>query len=357
MIGTSVRDAHSQALPLTFEQCLQRQKELREQAKTAGDHAWAIVGALSGAQFSSPESNSLYQKASELGEQANALKCAWHPQSPEAAKDGDKLKQISDVASVLRSAATSAEPLTAGGFVNDKLKDYAGDAVRGYLADRVEEHLGVRPNGDMIMGTSPTIKELINERFKELDDHNQALLGVLSKVGTDIIDLGNPMELGSQILGTSEGLGSPPGVGAYTAMVDTDLQAAEEETKEHDAPEPGKRVDGAKRTQTESVSRRSALQSQVYARLNNVNPACLKFPDRLDRFICISQCINDWQSHNCKYVINEILPRKLYDARNERESTPRSSQGCHLAAGARCPPNSHPVCFDGGSEASGCNRN
>src|SRR5262245_33724575 len=63
--------------PLTYEECIRKQKEFRDQAKQAGNRAWEIVKAAAGAVFSTRESRELYDRADQLHKMADQLKCVW----------------------------------------------------------------------------------------------------------------------------------------------------------------------------------------------------------------------------------------------------------------------------------------
>jgi hypothetical protein len=102
LAALGVSTVSAQALlttPMPYEQCVARQRQLREEARQAGDRAWSIVKSLPGVQFVSRESNEWYRRAKELHDMADRMKCIWRPNRDDKS---DKSAKKNAVLSMLR---------------------------------------------------------------------------------------------------------------------------------------------------------------------------------------------------------------------------------------------------------------
>jgi hypothetical protein len=181
IMAAFVRYADAQESALSFKECLDKQKELRDESKSFGDRAWAAVGLLQGAKFFSEESNALYEKASELGKAADAVHCVMQLGSTPVT-DAEKLKQFDDMDNILRDKAI----------------------------------------------LDPNIRDFVNDRFKQIDEVNEATFKLLGDTALAIRDnLSLSVESNSNLdtLGDSHTLGNSSSLGNYSAALEQDIQA------------------------------------------------------------------------------------------------------------------------------------
>ena len=286
--------ANAQSSPLSFQECLDKQKELRDEAKSFGDRAWAAVRALQGLKFFSEELNALYKKGEELGAAADALHCV--SDLGRAATDADKLKKIEDIGQFL-----------------------IGKAV-----------------------LNPAISDYVNDQFEAIDKDKQSALDVLGKTEIAIRDspaLGVEGVSDTNSLGNSQTLGNSQALGKYSTMVEVDIKAAEEAGKQAEA----EREDAVKKSQPAAAPGASVNQqptskarSEAYAYSDSANSkSCDKLPKASDRLICDVFCMSKAHADQCRYIIKEIIPRKLYDARQEGSALHCYGQRGNIADGFR----------------------
>ena len=178
--------AQSIATPLTFQDCLQRQRDLRAEAKQASDRAWDIVGRIVG--WGNTESKALYQKANELREAASALHCAYHPDK--APSDASEIQEKSDKSINLLAKGIKAGPEEASTITNKIIKFGTDHAIEESVLDK----LTITP--------STELKEYIQDRLKDVEAHNRTVMSQLDKTGEAI----------SQV-GQGDGVGTPTGYG------------------------------------------------------------------------------------------------------------------------------------------------
>lgn len=117
-VGTRPVAAQSILTPMAYEECIQRQRQLREEAKRAGDRAWSIIMAIN--EFSSPESNEWYRRATELHKLADKMKCIRNPNS------GDKSarrKAASRTVEMLAKLATRNHAQPIGKYIHDRIRE------------------------------------------------------------------------------------------------------------------------------------------------------------------------------------------------------------------------------------------
>jgi hypothetical protein len=307
--------ANAQSSALSFQECLDKQKELRDEGKSFSDRAWAIVQALQGAKFFTEESNALYKKGAELMAAADALHCV--SDLGRAATDADKLKKFDDIDRILADKAI----------------------------------------------LNPAIKDFVNDRFEAIDKDNQSALAVLGKTELAIRDspaLGIESAPDANSLGNPQTLGNSRESGKYSTMVEVDIKAAEEAEKKAQA----EAQDAARTPQSAPVPPPNASQASASKSRPVVGgagsfqigdrgeasaadlQACSQFPDHFARIFCIAKCSFKKYTDDCKYIIKEILPRKLYDARRERESSSKESGVPCMPPppGAHCQPGAHFRC-------------
>jgi hypothetical protein len=268
--------ANAQSSPVSFQECLDKQKELRDEGKSYGDRAWAIVQALQGAKFFTEESDALYKKGADLMAAADAVHCV--SDLGKVATDADKLKKLDDI----------------DRFIVDK-------AI-----------------------LNPAIRDFVNDRFEAIDKVNQAALDLLGKTEIQMRDnsaLSVEGTLDARGLGDSQTIGDSQELGKYSTMVEADIKAAEEAEKQAQA----EAKNAAKKPQAAAlplpkVSRASAFAVGDRGEAAAADyDACRQFSDSFARMFCIAKCSFRKSANDCKYIIKEILPRKLYDSRRERE--------------------------------------
>ncbi len=203
--------------PISFKDCLDKQKELREESesyfKKANEVASAYmqtVDAFRTGHWGDEETHGLMDKADELLNAADALHCVWHP-DPSAVTDADKLKQLNDM--------------------NSKLLDKA-------ILD-------------------PNIRDYLQDRFKDITDANNAAFKLLEDTGLAIQDNADMQSLNSNDQGASD---------TYTTMIESDLQAEDAEATPCTSPIPTATTSTAGKFYFSSRSERSC-QKITFAQL------------------------------------------------------------------------------------------
>ena len=173
--------AQSIATPLTFQDCLQRQRELRAEASQTSNRAWNIVKQIVGAGNS--ESNALYEKANELRAAASALHCAYHPDK--VPSDASEVQEKSDMGINLLAKGIKAGPEEASSITNKVIKL----GVDHVIEESVLGKLTVTP--------STELKEYIQDRLKDVEAHNNTVMSQFDKTGAAITQVGQGNAVGT----------------------------------------------------------------------------------------------------------------------------------------------------------------
>lgn len=111
--------------PLTYEECIRKQRELRAEAKTAGDQAWEIVKQLTTRGFvKNAESEALYRRARDLRDMAMQLRCMWRPPNPDAsaANQNEQYRAINVATGLLARGATMQFSMPIRTIIRNQLK-------------------------------------------------------------------------------------------------------------------------------------------------------------------------------------------------------------------------------------------
>lgn len=129
--------------PLSYEDCLDARKKLFDEAGEVGEQAWQIVRASRA--FTTPESNSLYQKAARLRDEGWALHCMWT-----SARQPDN---------------------------KDEPEGYSEKAL-----DRLWNHIKEKS-----MERYPrSVREIVEKNIEAIEKHRREILGALSQLAIDV---------------------------------------------------------------------------------------------------------------------------------------------------------------------------
>ena len=361
----------------TYADCIEKVNELRRSAQEAHAQGRELMRAAYDAVKASgvfdTQYYELFHEASEFfakgaGANAKALSIYCHPDEPLSNEQkfdllgriDDKMKNnmINDpVANFFVS--NSLDSLSKSGKETFDLLGKIDHSINGgrILGMNKDIPLGNGGIGSHSLGNAHSLGTSNNDVVLGNGDAGSHSLGDLHTLGTinnddslgngdaGVHGLGDLHPLGtsqnsedSSALGVSQDLGNSSSLGEYSSMVQADTRAADEAAKELQAsiPAQGSRPDASPAPEKNFVSRRPVDRPQSDGNPSDTDlKSCEKFPDRFARVFCIAKCSFKKYASDCRYIINEILPRKLYDARYERFALHCFGQRGNVAEGFR----------------------